>query len=337
MAARDRRALHALRRRRAMGPGGAARERRAVSGRRCGRAPGVSWRVDLGLEVQQRPHQCRRGGDAVAGARAAARRGGARVASPAGSPAVGAGAVRRRSSDPAVRPRAARRLPQPRRVWRAVGDAAVGGRRHRPAAVHGLSADAARYRAPGGSAAADVGGARTSDGARPVCATDPARARCDRAPGGGAVRHHERLRPVQAADTPLLCRGQLQRDGAATGAPRSRARISAVRSPDVRAGHGGHRRGRQARADRSRAREPLRRDRSRHRAVRSRGARRRRPARLVPGRSPRTSSQAGTSWAPHGPRSTRCSRGAALPPARRTKLRIADCRLQIKNFADFTG
>ena len=50
---------------------------------------------------------------------------------------------------------------------------------------------------------------------------------------GGALRQHERLRPVQAAHASLLCRRQLQRDRAAAGAPRPGAWLPAVRSPDV--------------------------------------------------------------------------------------------------------
>ena len=156
VAARDRRALHALRGRRALGRGGAARGRRAVSGGRRGGASGVSWRVDLDSAIQQRHHErrCRRDDDAGAAVEAGGGRG--RVAPAARSAAVGEGAVCRGARDAAVHARPACRVSQPRHVRRWLGDAAVGGRGHRPAAVDRLSADPARSRAARRSARAHV-------------------------------------------------------------------------------------------------------------------------------------------------------------------------------------
>ena len=63
--------------------------------------------------------------------------------------AVRAGAVPRCAGDPSVRAHAASRVPKRRRRRTELGAAAVGGRRHRSAALHRLSADAARHSAPG--------------------------------------------------------------------------------------------------------------------------------------------------------------------------------------------
>ena len=161
----------------------------AVSGRRCGGAPRLSRRLDLGAAFQQRHHQRGRGGD-----RPARRRLGAAEGAPAWTrlldrlPSVARSS--RRARRHAARPRAAgRRSASAGRGpdWALLPSAAgvidpllsTGF----PLTLLGIvRLDSTRWRPP----------ARA--GARRVRAADAGRARCDRAAGRRALRDHDRLR-----------------------------------------------------------------------------------------------------------------------------------------------
>ena len=109
--------LHALRRRRAMGPAAAAGGHAAVSDRRCRGASGVPRRMDLGAAFQQRHHQRRGGADRSDRGVARRRRGCAGVGPAAGDVAVGGGSVPLR---------ARRRCPSStRRGWRSAARASL--------------------------------------------------------------------------------------------------------------------------------------------------------------------------------------------------------------------
>ena len=98
-----------------------------------------------------------------------------RVDAPAGRLPFRAGAVRGGAADAAVRPRAASRAPDSRRRRSRLGAAAVGGRRHRSAAVHRLSPDAAWHRSPGSRAGGHIAWKRARGGTRTICAGHDAR------------------------------------------------------------------------------------------------------------------------------------------------------------------
>ena len=170
VAAADTGAVLALRGRRAVGLAGRIRCDAAVPGGRC-RAPScVAGCVGVGAAVQQRRDERRRGGNRCCRASVRVRRRRGRVDTPAGRLPFPAGAVRGSAAVAAVRPRAARGAPDSRRRGSRLGAAAVGGRRHRSAAVHRLPLDPAWHRSPGSRAGGDLAWKRARGGSRAICA-----------------------------------------------------------------------------------------------------------------------------------------------------------------------
>ena len=149
MAPADAGALHALRRRRSVGPIEANVGAASVSDRRCRGPSCVSWRMDLDAPLQQRPHERRRGADRSGRGRARSSRWRARHGAVCWRPLPSV-ADQFRSSR-AVLPF----VHAPRLAFRSarvagpvVGASAVGRRRDRSAALDRLSADPARHPAP---------------------------------------------------------------------------------------------------------------------------------------------------------------------------------------------
>ena len=240
LAAADAGALHALRRRRAMGPAEAAvRTRRRIRSTtpRC-----ITCFLAAGSgccgSTTASPAPGAALTDPVAAALGAAEGAPAWDRLLATLPSV-ADQFRSARADAAVRPRAAAGVPQRARRWIDVGAPAVRRGRDRSAALDRLSADAARHPAAGRPPGAHVAGTRARRGARRVRADDAGRARRDRTLVAALY--------ATMADPPLFKRLSLLYFAAASfseaarrlGRPELCARIPALRASGVRSGAGG--------------------------------------------------------------------------------------------------
>ena len=117
----------------------------AVPGRRRGRAPRLSGRLDLDPEVRQRPDERRRRGLGFSRRGGRPVRGRVRVEPPARAFSDDPRPVRRGAADAPLRPRPATFIPRRPRGRAGLGSSAVGRRVRRPASLDGLSARAPRH------------------------------------------------------------------------------------------------------------------------------------------------------------------------------------------------
>ena len=159
MASRNAGTLHTLRKRHALGPAEANAEAALPDRRRSGPSC-VSWRMDLDIAFQQRPHERGRGADRSGRSRAGSSRWRGCMESPACDRTVGRRSIPFGACRAAVRSRTPSRLPERARFRAVVGAPSLGRGSDRPLALDRLSPDPAWRAAPRRTSGAHLSGTR---------------------------------------------------------------------------------------------------------------------------------------------------------------------------------